>query len=557
MKRLALFLLALLATGCLELAPRSDATENTCLRDADCAAPATCDEARLLCVRPEASPFEIAIEVLPPSDATGAAAPAWTSSVLRVDSPTTQDMVQPAPLRAVGTVTWNGQRVPADILFRRATPSGTVVRRTTTLPQPMLVAEMEADYEIQLESGATYDIEVRPAAQTMDGTDTPWLRALPPLYFSAVEAPEIDASSVWPLPLEYPAMEIECGSTVQHGCALSGRVVDEDNVGRAGLQVRAIDTAGRLLSSTALTDEEGAFRILTSPGSDAPYVLSVGASDGLRLFPTLRIRPDRLDPDEALIRVPEPRVVAYRGSVESNDGSPLSSATLAFRAQNLFDEETGLTGSFQVTVETNEFGEFDTELLAGQYELVISPASDRLAVSSETIAIMPPVGSDMIQGQLFVLAERARLEGRVRTERREGVEGVAVEAIAVGELLGLDSSARHNRSSVATTDEDGKFDLRLDVGAYDFFIKPPSDINYPWIVLSSQVVSSLELGLENPFELQAPVPVDGTVTTSSGAPLPNAQIRVFGRGTSEERFIEIGRTETDESGYYELLVAPR
>lgn len=555
MRRLSL---AFLLLGCSSFG-QPPTVRNTCADDTDCVS-GVCDPEGL-CVSTTGSDLEVAVRVIPIEDATNPTLASWTSEVFPLDGSTERDLTLPPHVDVVGTVRWQEMRVPAEIIFTRPSLGGQTTERVrvNTLAEPTTRGGMEADFVTRLEAGRMYDVEVRPSAETIPGTDMPWLRALPPMRLRQIETPtppEDGTEVVWPVEILFPPLDVPCGPGAFAGCVLSGTVVEPTEDSSAGLQVRAVEIeTGAVVSSTALTDEAGQFRIVTAPDA-GPYLLRVSGGEGRPLFPTVSVDPALL-PGEARIRVPAPSVVRYQGRVEGADGTPLTAATLTFESFDVFDEAVMLRGSYRTSAMTGSRGEFDVELLAGTYQVVVSPSAGQFSVLTEELRIVAPASGDPISGQLFVVPERARLGGTVRTVGDEPVPAVSVEAVALGSQDDeAPLAARFNRSGDTMTDLLGAFELRLDVGAYDVFVKPPAESGFGWVVLPGYEVASLDETSEVPFELPAPVPLRGTVRSDDGLALPGADVRVFGRAVGSERFIELGRARADAEGRYRVLLSP-
>ncbi|MEM9068810.1 MAG: carboxypeptidase-like regulatory domain-containing protein [Myxococcota bacterium] len=552
------FLLLLALAACSSFGDPPLTVENLCAGEGDCAS-GVCDPEGF-CVTTEGVDLEIAVRVIPSAEDPNPTLSSWTSQVF-VPNGEARDFTLPTHVDVVGLLRWQESRVPAEVIFTRPGLEGRSEERVrvSTLSEPTRIGTMEADFVARLEAGQMYDVEVRPTAETMPGSDTPWRRTLPPIRLLQVTTPDtVDGRDVvWPVEIRFPPLDSDCGGGTFAGCGLLGQIVDADDRPEAGLQVRAVEVeTGAVVSSTALTDEEGAFRITTAPDA-GEYVLRVSGGEGRELFPTVSIDPALL-PGEARIRVPAPDAVTYRGRVEGEDGAPLAGATLSFASENVFDETVMLRGSFGTSTTTDAEGEFEVDLLAGTYEIVVSPTAGQFSVLAEELRIVPSATGAPISGQLFVAPERARFGGTIRTAREELVPGVSVEAVALG--VGGDDLPRavtFNRSSDTASDTGGQFLLRLDLGSYDLFVKPAAETNYGWVVLPGHEVGSLDATVVTPFELAAPVPVRGTLRNDDGSFLVGAEVRVFGRSTDSERFVELGRGRTDDQGQYRVLLSPR
>ena len=549
----------LLIGGCADFGDPMLQVRNECSVPSDCTGTATCEES--ICVSTETDALEIAVRVIPSEDTP--TLPSWTEAPFRLVRSATHDVTLPHIVQIAGTLEWAGEaRIPATITFTRPGLPGRPLDRVTvsTFTEPMRIGDIDADFSARLESGSMYTVEVTPSAENMPDTEIPWLRELPPMRILQLETPSSpEGSAIWPVELAYPPLEEACSSMFA-ACSLAGTVVNSDAEPQEGLQVRAVDgETGRVVSSTALTDAEGNFTIVTSPDAEA-FVLRVTGGDERPLFPTVSIDPALLPPGETLrIRVPEAQTVTYRGTVQTEGGDGVG-ATLTFESDDVFDEAVMARGSFRTSTSTESNGSFEVELLAGTYEIVVSPSAGTYAPVADELRITPPTsGEPIVSGQLFITPERAVLGGNVRTASGEAFPGVQLEAVALGvqEDEEMPRSSIYNRSSEATSGEiDGLFDLRLDVGVYDVFVKPPSESKYGWLVMSNYSVGSLTT-LANPFTIEPPVPVQGVIRDANGTEIPNAEVTVLGRTEGDERFVEIGRARADETGFYRVLVSPR
>lgn len=550
------FVVALVACA---LAPQESTLLNEC-SEGTCADGA-CDVERALCVAPTAD-YEVALELIPPNSLSEMPFPAWTFAP---GAAVSTDLALPPHVDLVGTLRWRGERVPAELIFTYTDAIGRQVRtRASTLPEAQTIGEIEADFVVRLGTNRMYEVEVRPSSATMPGSDQPWLRALPPLRVLQVETPAYDpeapANFVWPVELGWPEeLSTPCGGGIVAGCTLTGVVVSPGDeaidIPEANLQVRAVDVAtGRIVSSTALTREDGSFEIVTAPDAER-YLLRVNRGTERELFPTVSVDPAFLFGGEARIQVPSVPEVDYRGIVETDRGERVSSATLRFTSMDVFDDGVGLTGSYSTTVETNGRGEFDATLLAGTYEIVVTPSDATRTVFAEALRIMPPPGGGAIQGQRFELVERAHFGGVVHTADGEPVAGVPVSGQALQVPDEETLTAAFNRSSETVIDETGQFDLRLDRGVYDVTIKTPVDTRYPWIILPGERIGNLDAPLVTPLTLGAPVVLRGQVTHVDGTSSAGGEVRAHGR-TEDGRFVEVGRATIAADGTYELLLPP-
>lgn len=559
----SLFVLGFAGCGFGELP--STGPENLCAVDGECGAD-RCDPETGRCISARTDPMEIVIEVVPPTDLSGVPLPSWSTEPELAEGPMSRTLRQPTYVDLVGTLRWNGVRVPAELVFSRPLDGRSDSRlRVSTFAEPTVVGDETVDFRARLGTGRVYDVEIRPTAAARDEDGMPWSRVLPPLRVRGVETPMasplMPTNFVWPIAIDYPEyLDAPCGAERSRACTLEGTVVSvvsELEQSEAGLQVQAVEVeSGLVVSSTAVTDEDGGFRLIIAPDAER-YVLRLTGGTARALFPTVTVDPALLTGSNVRVRVPTPRRVSYRATVESQRGEPLAGAVLTFTTNDVFDVDGGLGGSFRTTAETNGSGDVVVELLAGSYDVVVTPAQSTLAVVSvSAVTIQPPPTGGVLQGQLFEVPERARLGGVVRTPSGEPVAALNLEAIALGAFHEEDAS-RFNRSTEAVLDEEGQFELRLDRGVYDLYLRPPSESGFPWIVVPDRAIGSVDVTLADRFDLETPRPLTGEVQTPEGAPLTNAEVRVYGRTPGNTRYVEIGRGRTDDAGAYVVWMPAR
>ena len=263
--------------------------QNLCRNDDECGGD-ICEEAR--CVARPADPVELVLRVVPTE--FGDVRPPWTTEPFAVNGPTERDLDVPGWIEVRGQVRYEGERVDAELVFSRPGLPGRpdIVVRTTTLSEPVRDedGEGEADYIVHLEAGQRYDVEIRPTASA-NADDEPWFRRLPPLRIvDQLETPAaVDGvrSAIWRAMFPYdPSFHEPCQPGREVGCTLEGsvvRMVEDVAMPEAGLQVRAIDESGAIVSSTSLTSEDGSYSIVISPGA-GPYLLRVGGGSERPLF---------------------------------------------------------------------------------------------------------------------------------------------------------------------------------------------------------------------------------------------------------------------------------
>jgi hypothetical protein len=113
------------------------------------------------------------------------------------------------------------------------------------------------------------------------------------------------------------------------------------------------------------------------------------------------------------------------------------------------------------------------------------------------------------------------------------------------------------RASANLVEHDGHFEISVDPGMYDFFIRPEARSSYPWLVLPSVDVPAgglnlLRRKLTLPFVYRGDVVLDGTTTR-----VPGALIRAYAYVTAEGELtavVPVAEVRSDESGAFELLI---
>ncbi|MCA9581243.1 MAG: carboxypeptidase regulatory-like domain-containing protein, partial [Myxococcales bacterium] len=475
------------------------------------------------------------------------------------------------PVSITGSVTWSGHpdAVEAEIVFSRESqyfdPTKTTYS-TRTFDEPVSAPDgSPANYAVNVISDKTYTMRVNPVG---DGASM-----LPPLE-REVRIEEVGAAGG----ADFVRVDISYPETFE---TLMGRVVNDQGVEEDGILVRAVDRkTGATLSSRATTGMDGSpgTFTLSFASADVDYVIRISGGSDRPEVPTFTIDPDYLvkgkDGRVGLL-VPDLATISYAARVELGDGSPVTGATIALRAEMVIDEDTGITGFHQATATTDEKGVFVANLLPARYDVLVSPGGmvqEGLANTSGgsasvgTFALLvskdqpppPPSGADA-----FVLRERVQYEGLLETFDGRQLPGASIQALALGQRLADsdDTAELYNRSSDAVdlTDADGRFAIALDRGAYHGIAKPPSDSGFPWVVKTGFSVKDVEDGEPLTLRSTTPVRLQGTILDGLGAPIGGAEIRAFGIFPSDEetsRTVPIGRSVSAQDGTYDLLLPP-
>lgn len=552
-----LLVAVLMVSGCGFDMESSPLVENRCVADSDCPG-ATCDTARGMCVHGSPAALRISLELIPGVYDEEKILTSWRTSAFEVTEAMIRDARLPAAVDVLGSVidARDGSRVPATLTFsRRGLPPNVQDRIvTTTLPDAQ-----PSDYTVRLADGHTYDVLVEP--------DSSLASSLPPLR-TVIEVPNVEDGAKIPdairFDIAYPEDLEVVERTVQMLDPLGGPTALLE-----GLQVQAIEeSTGRVVSSLgqvvpAIEGNLGTFAIVITPGVTS-YTLRFIGTTGSTPLPSLSVPGSLLS--DAIIGLPAPSWVRYAGLVEqmASDGQrSTAEALLTFRSEELIDEATGVQTVFRTSVQTTADGRFEVTLAEGAYEVVVRPASGtEFGVLSERILISRPAEGDVIQGQLFTLPPRARIEGYVTALGMKAMTGATIQAIALGRAIDaaeISRAAPHNRSTDTVTDASGRFEIPLDVGAYDLLIKSPADSGFGWTVRPDLVVGATDRTLTQDFVLEAPIPLQGRVRTHERSPIPGAEVKAYawiGEGDAV-RLVPIGSSTTDREGRYQIYLPPR
>lgn len=577
-RRLLLALLALLTTaqGCgLSIDPPPSAPSNACGSDSECGANGRCHPELRICYGEPTEAYAYTVQIVLPASAEEGRPALVTSagplSASRGDA--SAELLVRHPVPVVGWVRVEDTPVEADVIFapRARTIVPTSPRVAVSTPGISALGggttPRDHDFATYLVPGTTYDVEVRPR-----GEDA---RRLAP--FRHV------------LDLDVPQRhDITLRPTADH-FRLAGTLVDLAGRGQDGLEVRAIDGAGRLVSSVATTmtieGDPGHFELFVDPDV-TEWVLRVSAPPGYEsgaAFPTITVDPAVLvyegpaDDPQVRVLVPSPESgVCFAGTVELPEGGGAAvGATITLRSRELRADATGLAGSYsiQLTSATGQPerdlrpvgcslailppGGFEARVLPGEYDVEVRPLEPSLGVYLEQRTI-----EDDTVGPVLELPARALLSGMMQRSAGEPVFDARVRAVPLNTVLpGLRTfeAALLNRPNETLTDPHGNFRLPLDVGVYDLIAEPPEGSGFPWVVRPAFAMAAREW--TEVLDVRQPIVVRGSATYDDGAPVARAEISAFAvvGEPGAERPVPIGRAVTDTDGEYVLLlpVEPR
>lgn len=553
----------------------SFAPGNDCAESEDCAQ-GVCDAG--FCVAMSTAPVRVVIEVLrSPSDANLATPASWLFQPNVFSGSTTEDLMLPGTRTVEGNVRWKGERVPATVRFIRhlddqqAAVAPVVVEVDTGSVSATVVDGGSGgfDYNTKLVVGQTYDVVVLPGNDALDNeAGAPAIRTLPPIY-GTLEIPGVVTAEPIPLDFEFPAaLDDECAAGQFVGCLLTGRMLSFDGElpsPASGLQVRAVERdTGRLLSSIAETDPDGNYAIRV-PAEAGSYFIRVTSSAGsVDPFPSISLDPDVVfeeDPVGRTVFLPRIETVNFSGSVQDSDSRLVPGATVRFESRGIFDDTAlGLQGEFRASATTGTDGRYSLGLLPGAYDAVVTPPDDSedawAPTAAEVVVLegLPDPGSE----EPITLESQTVLSGTCTTFAGNVASGVTVAARARTAIGGL------QRSRETVSAESGEYELKVDGGLYDLFIKVSESTGFPWLVEPQVLVDPADGPEQRDWELPPPIVVRGTVTTFIGTEMGGAPIRAYVLIEDEGalvsgrplRALQVAETTSAEDGTYQLLIAP-
>jgi len=276
--------------------------------------------------------------------------------------------------------------------------------------------------------------------------------------------------------------------------------------------------------------------------------------------------------------LPEP--VHVVGQVTVEDSPRPVAATVTLVATEITGIDSGVLTSFVRNVSVGANGTFDVHLLPGKYRVSTVPQ----APLDLSMLEMAPLGADIRtwtvpsspseqQGKVIGLSKALSVTGRVVDASGDAVAAAQVQAsasplpVTPSNFLreSLAGSAFVPRASAGRVTGNGDFDLKTDVGTFDFSVRPDSDTGFSWLVMPRVSVlpsAGKYLGL---ISMPLPVPYRGTVTIADTPDVvPGALVRAYaylkdGEYTSNERsdadsVLQVAETRSDKNGEFTIFI---
>ena len=283
---------------------------------------------------------------------------------------------------------------------------------------------------------------------------------------------------------------------------------------------------------------------------------------------------------------PEQQIVVT-GQVRGQDGTTSNVRSGVQFFSTSLDGGMGLTANFSQSVTTDEGGNFEARLLAGQYRVVAVPdvasatdapglVADHQGSSTQTMSSAHPwaiterqwtatQGSSRLDLELF---PKRVLDGNAWAGIGSPALGAQLEAVptiipsqlgvlkgALGQTPVLPQSA-----SVMVSETDAHFAVALDPGAFDISLRPAQNSNFAWWVWpAASITPPASAGQSTTIapQLQLPVPLEGTIRDpASNSVLANAIVRAYAKSTGGG-VVKVGEARTDGAGHYALRLPAR
>jgi len=590
---------------------------NKCETAADCDG-GICSEDKQC--RSRSTAFDkILFEVTPPADGS---AIAGVQYLLEKDGLAERDVEVPLGLKPIaqvtGKVTATKRKCPLNFVNEENKPvvspgDKSMPARVSLIPstttyglyspnvgvQSKLVDAVYWGFTLSIPPG-TYDIYVEPGQQPDDSNCV-----VPPqlLRENKIEPGnltfDLPEPSTFTLDVPWPKGDGALdGWTVDMLEPVSGRVISNRVVlsrnGTKGYRA-ALVYSSVIVGRTAISPQPDQLLRLSPPGSTPDNPITVPRPTVLMARSALAV----FDADSGTLSnfnsLPDP--VHVHGQVRSGSTPRPQAATVTLVAKTLAGIAPGVLASFVRTVTAGEDGQFDVDLLPGEYSVSTVPlasldqtALDQTSSSQRDGGAVEPLAADFRtwtvaswppeqDGKTIELGPALTALGHVEASNGP-VATAQVQAIASQQAIRYDAlqntldattasrvqAAFVPRASSGSVSDSGDFDLKTDPGTFDITVRPNIDTGFAWLVMPNvSITDPSGIGL-GPLTMPLPVPYRGTVTVpgiDAPNPVPSALIRAYiylkgsdytGDSSKADSVLQIAETRANSDGAFTILV---
>lgn len=559
---------------------------NACDSDSDCSG-GVCSGGMCRVESPGQSGLgAVLLEVTPPAGASAVAGVRFTSLVLPDELDTSLDVELPYISHVRGSVTAKtvpeDECLPADPgLLAPPAADGSLPARISVIPRQRLLGMSTAPLTREIAADASgnydlsfnvppglYDIYAEPLGAT-DGCFRP-----PYLVLSRpIEPGDIDFSLELPVP-EKLDITVRFPGLID---ALNGwklDVVDRDTgrllSNRAVLSSPEIESSSGGLSYRAVL----AFSPVVSDAADA-----MPATELVRLSPPEGVAAPTLYVERSVVELFQdgagvidqltalPSPVTYTGRITEVGTTTGAKANVTLIATQLQHVSSGTIAAFVRTVESDEAGVFQVDLLPGTYAVRIEPASDTLAQSTASITVS--ASGSMQAGKALEVKQRAHFGGRMISFSGDLLGYTTVQAspspvLTTANVLSLARGEYpvYPRTESESSESDGRFDLLLDAGEFRLVARPEVTSGLPWYVQLGVTVEGGDVWMDD-LAVSVPVVAEGAIRSADVGAVPGSLVRAYALLAGSEptadpdeatAVVGIGEARVDSKSAFRLLL---
>jgi hypothetical protein len=512
-----------------------------CQRDDQCGSGEACVGAT--CLPRAAPPASWSVEVAPKTDST-----AGFTEILGPTGPADAfDLTATWKVDVTGTLSFDNAATPL------------LAAHVVLSVPPLIAGRPPLQYETDLQPAMTtvplptFTLSVPKNVIARAGT----LQLLPTAPDNATHAPSTFSVMVAPM-LALPV--------ASKSLTVSGRLLSALGDPLVGLVARAF-VHGNLASNVVNTTAAGFSLIVPADPTNAPSLaveLEAATSDSPQ--PHFWAKPFALTANTDLgdVQLPaygQPNTFsfAFQGS---QSGDPAVVGALVRARTVLEDDMTGTT-DFQRDGLTDATGQASLSLLPGStaalrlYDIAVVPPADSVYATKclETFG----VAAGGLQPAV-TLERRPTFAGSVVGADGKPVAGVVIQATRTSSGAEATPCDEYASSPQVTskTRMDGTFSFSLDAGMYTLDFDPPTGVPYPRL---TEVGVAVAAGAAS-HDVQLPpgAVVEGNVSDSSGQPLPQAGVRLYGPSCVAPMMCAGASTvleaqaRADASGHYRVVI---